>query len=45
MRNDVLRAPDPERVVSPIELFFDLVYVFAIAELPLIAADRGSTPV
>src|ERR1700749_2437990 len=33
MRNDVLRARDAERGVSPIELFFDLVYVFAIGEL------------
>jgi low temperature requirement protein LtrA len=33
MRTEVLRAPDAERVVSPIELFFDLVYVFAIGEL------------
>ena len=33
MRTVVSRAPDAERVVSPLELFFDLVYVFAIAQL------------
>ncbi len=33
MRVAVWRAPGAERVVSPIELFFDLVYVFAIGEL------------
>ena len=27
------RAPGAERVVTPLELFFDLVYVFAIAQL------------
>ena len=27
----VSRAPGAERVVTPLELFFDLVYVFAIA--------------
>jgi low temperature requirement protein LtrA len=26
MRTAVSRAPDTERVVSPLELFFDLVY-------------------
>jgi low temperature requirement protein LtrA len=29
----VSRAPGVERVVTPLELFFDLVYVFAIGEL------------
>jgi low temperature requirement protein LtrA len=33
MRTAVSRAPDAERVVAPIELFFDLVYVFAIGQL------------
>jgi low temperature requirement protein LtrA len=33
MRIAVSRAPDSERVVSPLELFFDLVYVFAIGQL------------
>lgn len=33
MRTAVSRAPDVERVVSPLELFFDLVYVFAIGQL------------
>jgi low temperature requirement protein LtrA len=33
MRIAVSRAPDAERVVSPVELFFDLVYVFAIGQL------------
>jgi low temperature requirement protein LtrA len=33
MRIAVSRAPDAERVVSPLELFFDLVYVFAIGQL------------
>jgi low temperature requirement protein LtrA len=33
MTTAVSRAPDAERVVSPIELFFDLVYVFAIGQL------------
>jgi low temperature requirement protein LtrA len=33
MRTIVSRAPGAERVVSPLELFFDLVYVFAIGEL------------
>ncbi|HET7048744.1 MAG TPA: low temperature requirement protein A [Solirubrobacteraceae bacterium] len=33
MRTAVSRAPDAERVVSPLELFFDLVYVFAIGQL------------
>ena len=33
MRIAVSRAPGAERVVTPLELFFDLVYVFAIAEL------------
>jgi low temperature requirement protein LtrA len=33
MRVAVSRAPGAERVVTPIELFFDLVYVFAIGEL------------
>jgi len=35
MRNDVLRAPDAERVVSPMELFFDLVYVFCDCGAPI----------
>ena len=29
----VSRAPGAERVVAPLELFFDVVYVFAIGEL------------
>jgi low temperature requirement protein LtrA len=33
MRIAVSRAPGAERVVTPVELFFDLVYVFAIGEL------------
>ena len=33
MRVAVSRAPGAERVVSPLELFFDLVYVFAIGQL------------
>jgi low temperature requirement protein LtrA len=33
MRIAVWRAPDAERVVTPLELFFDLVYVFAIGQL------------
>ena len=33
MRVAVSRAPGDERVVTPLELFFDLVYVFAIGEL------------
>jgi low temperature requirement protein LtrA len=33
MRTAVSRAPGAERVVSPLELFFDLVYVFAIGQL------------
>ena len=33
MRVAVSRAPGAERAVSPIELFFDLVYVFAVGEL------------
>ena len=33
MRNALWRAPDAERVVAPLELFFDLVYVFAIAQV------------
>ena len=33
MRIAVSRAPDAERDVSPLELFFDLVYVFAIGQL------------
>ena len=33
MRIAVSRAPDAERAVSPLELFFDLVYVFAIGQL------------
>jgi low temperature requirement protein LtrA len=33
MRIAVSRAPDGERVVTPLELFFDLVYVFAIGQL------------
>jgi low temperature requirement protein LtrA len=33
MRIAVMRAPGAERVVSPLELFFDLVYVFAIGQL------------
>jgi low temperature requirement protein LtrA len=33
MRIAVSRAPGAERVVSPLELFFDLVYVFAVGQL------------
>ena len=33
MRIPVSRAPGAERVVTPLELFFDLVYVFAIGQL------------
>ena len=33
MRVAVSRAPGTERVVSPLELFFDLVYVFALGQL------------
>ena len=33
MRVAVSRAPGEERVVAPIELFFDLIYVFAIGQL------------
>jgi low temperature requirement protein LtrA len=33
MRIAVSRAPGTERVVTPLELFFDLVYVFAISQL------------
>jgi low temperature requirement protein LtrA len=33
MRTAATRAPDAERVVAPLELFFDLVYVFAIGQL------------
>ena len=33
MRVAVSRARDAERVVTPLELFFDLVYVFAIGQL------------
>ena len=33
MRIGVSRAPGAERVVTPLELFFDLVYVFAIGQL------------
>ena len=33
MRIAVSRAPGEERAVAPIELFFDLVYVFAIGQL------------
>jgi len=33
MRLAVWRAPGEERVVTPLELFFDLVYVFAIGQL------------
>src|ERR1044072_4483230 len=33
MRIPVSRAPGAERVVPPLELFFDLVYVFAIGQL------------
>jgi low temperature requirement protein LtrA len=29
----VSRSPHAERVVTPLELFFDLVYVFAIGQL------------
>ena len=33
MRITVSRAPGAERVVTPLELFFDLVYVFAVGQL------------
>ena len=33
MRIAVSRAPGAERIVTPLELFFDLVYVFAIGQL------------
>ena len=33
MWNAVPRAPGAQRVVSPLELFFDLVYVFAVGQL------------
>jgi low temperature requirement protein LtrA len=33
MRIAVSRAPSAEREVTPLELFFDLVYVFAIGQL------------
>jgi low temperature requirement protein LtrA len=33
MRVAVSRAPGAERVVTPLELFFDLVYVFAIGQV------------
>jgi low temperature requirement protein LtrA len=33
MRIAVSRAPEAERDVSPLELFFDLVYVFALGQL------------
>jgi low temperature requirement protein LtrA len=33
MRVAVSRVPGAERVVSPLELFFDLVYVFALGQL------------
>jgi low temperature requirement protein LtrA len=33
MRIAVSRAPGADRVVTPLELFFDLVYVFAIGQL------------
>ena len=33
MKIAVSRAPGAERVVTPLELFFDLVYVFAIGQL------------
>ena len=33
MKVAVSRAPGAEREVSPLELFFDLVYVFAIGQL------------
>jgi low temperature requirement protein LtrA len=32
VRIAVSRAPGAERVVTPIELFFDLVYVFALGD-------------
>jgi low temperature requirement protein LtrA len=33
MRLAVARGPGAERVVTPLELFFDLVYVFAVGQL------------
>ena len=33
MRVAIGRAPGAERVVTPLELFFDLVYVFALQQL------------
>ena len=33
MRIAVSRSPNAERVVTPLELFFDLVYAFAIGQI------------
>jgi hypothetical protein len=33
MRIAVSRSPNAERVVTPLELFYDLVYAFAIGQL------------
>jgi hypothetical protein len=33
MRFAVSRAPGAERVVTPLELFFNLIYVFAVGQL------------
>jgi hypothetical protein len=42
MRIAVSRAPGVERVVTPLALFFDLVYVFAIGQLASPARARRS---
>jgi len=44
MRIPVSREPGAARDVSPLELFFDLVYVFAIGQLShhLVVAPRRS---
>ena len=41
MRIAVSRAPGAEREVSPLELFFDLVYVYAIAQLSHHLLEHG----
>ena len=42
MRTAVSRLADAERVVAPIELFFDVVYVFGRATVTPLAGARGS---
>jgi len=44
MRAAVSRAPGGERVVSPLELFFDLVCVFAISQLSHKGSRRDRRP-